>query len=294
MVIGNGFFCDTMADAIQEMGLRAHSDVALVPLPVNGNIEYYISDKGHTFGVQKVGNRYIVRVKKNVRLKRGWSMRWSSEAVEHQSDLCLCMYNAFVAKKWQETILPLYKDGNQYNCVLSNLYVPEKVFHSEYADRMTLLADVYEANFYRVCYYLQWRTGICLEDAKDITSEVFLNLTTTGYNTTVYLDYGFVGLWKKMVVMRTYDFLKHKSMNVYDTDLCHSEDKGFEIDLIPVLRGTKRQNYVRHYIEGYSYSEIAKITNSKTSTVRSECSRAIKFLKRYLNYYENGKSTRME
>ena len=59
------------------------------------------------------------------------------------------MYNAFVTKKWQETIIPLYKDGNQYNCVLANLYVPAKVFHSEYADRMTLLADVYEANFYR-------------------------------------------------------------------------------------------------------------------------------------------------
>ena len=54
MVIGNGFFCDTIADAIQEMGLIAHSDVVLVPLPVNGNIEYYISDKGHTFGVQQV------------------------------------------------------------------------------------------------------------------------------------------------------------------------------------------------------------------------------------------------
>ena len=36
MVIGNGFFCDTMADAIQEMGLIAHSDVVLVPLPVTG------------------------------------------------------------------------------------------------------------------------------------------------------------------------------------------------------------------------------------------------------------------
>lgn len=294
MVIGNGFFSDTMTDAIQEMGFRAHSDVALIPLPVNGNIEYYISDNGHTFGVQKIGDRYIVRHKKNIRLKRGWSMRWSSEAVEHQSDLCLCMYNAFVAKKWQETILPLYKDGNQYNCVLANLYVPSKVFHSEYADRMTLLADVYEANFNRVCYYLQWRTGICLEDAKDVTSDVFLHLTTTGYNSTVYLDDNFVGLWKKQGVRRSYDFFDHKSMNVYDTDLCHSEDKGFEIDLIPVLSGTKRQNYVRLYIEGYSHSEIAKITNSKTSTVRSECSRALKFLKRYLNYYENGKSTRME
>ena len=221
-------------------------------------------------------------------------MRWSSEAVEHQSDLCLCMYNAFVVKTWQDKILPSFKDGNQYNCILSNLYVPAKVFHSEYADRMTLLADVYEANFNRVCYYLQWRTGICLEDAKDVTSDVFLHLTTTGYNSTVYLDDNFVGLWKKQVVRRSYDFLDHKNMNVYDTDLCHSEDKGFEIDLIPVLHGTKRQNYVRNYIEGYSHSEIAKITNSKTSTVRSECSRAMKFLKRYLNYYENGKSTRME
>ena len=44
MVIGNGFFCDTLDDAIQEMGLIAHSDVALVPLPVNGNIIYYISE----------------------------------------------------------------------------------------------------------------------------------------------------------------------------------------------------------------------------------------------------------
>lgn len=284
MVIGNGFFCDTLDDAIQEMGLRAHSGVALVPLPVNGNIEYYISDNGHTFGVQKIGDRYIVRVKKNIRLKRGWSMRWSSEAVEHQSDLCLCMYNAFVTKKWQDKIIPSFKDGNQYNCILSNLYVPAKVFHSEYADRMTLLADVYEENFNRVCYYLQWRTGICIEDAKDVTSDVFFHLTTTGYNPTVYLDDNFVGLWKKQGVRRSYDFFDHKNMNVYDTDLCHSEDKVFEIDLIQVLRGTKRQNYVRLYIEGYSYSEIAKITNSKTSTVSSECSRAIKFLKRYVNY----------
>ena len=46
MVIGNGFFCDTIADAIQEMGLIAHSDVVLVPLPVNGNIMYYISERG--------------------------------------------------------------------------------------------------------------------------------------------------------------------------------------------------------------------------------------------------------
>lgn len=294
MVIGNGFFCDTMADAIHEMVLMAHSDVALVPLPVNGNIMYYISEKGHTFGVQKIGDRYIFRVKKNVRLKRGWSMRWSSEAVEHQSDLCLCMYNAFVVKKWQDKILPSFKDGNQYNCILSNLYIPEKVFHQEYVDRMNLLADVYKDNFRKVCYYLQWRTGINFEDAKDVTSDVFLHLTTTGYNSTVYLDDNFVGLWKKQGVRRSYDFFDHKSMNVYDTDLCHSNDRNFEFDLIPVLRGIKRQNYVRHYIEGYSYSEIAKITNSKTSTVRSECSRALKFLKRYVNYYENGKSARME
>lgn len=294
MVIGNGFFSGTMTDAIQEMGLMAHSDVALVPLPVNGNIMYYISDKGHTFGVQKIGDRYIVRQKKNIRLKRGWSMRWSSDSKDHQTDLCLCMYNAFVAKKWQETIIPSLRDGNQYNCILSNLYIPEKVFHQEYVDRMNLLADVYKDNFRKVCCFLQWRTGINFEDAKDITAEVFLNLTTTGYNQTVYLDSDFVKLWKKQGVRRSYDFFKHKSMNVYDTDLCQSEDKGFEIDLIPVLRGTKRQNYVRLYIEGYSYSEIAKITNSKTSTVRSECSRALKFLKRYVNYYENGKSTRME
>ena len=294
MVIGNGFFSDTMADAIQEMGLRAHSDVALVPLPVNGNIMYYISDKGHTFGVQKIGDRYIVRQKKNIRLKRGWSMRWSSDSKDHQTDLCLCMYNAFVAKAWQDKILPSFKDGNQYNCILSNLYIPEKVFHQEYVERMNLLADVYKDNFRKVCCFLQWRTGINFEDAKDIASEVFLNLTTTGYNPTVYLDSGFVGLWKKQGVRRSYDFFKHKSMNVYDTDLCHSKDRNFEFDLIPVLHGIKRQNYVRHYIEGYSHSEIAKITNSKTSTVRSECSRSVKFLKRYLNFYENGKSTRLE
>lgn len=294
MVIGNGFFSDTLPDAIQEMELRAQSNVALVPLPVNGNIAYYISERGHTFGVQQIGSRYIIRQKKNIRLKKGWSMRWSSDAKDHQTDMCLCMYNAFVVKAWQDKILPSYKDGNQYNCILSNLYIPEKVFHQEYVDRMNLLADVYKDNFRKVCYFLQWRTGINFEDAKDITSEVFLNLTTTGYNPTVYLDSGFVGLWKKNGVRRTYDFFKHKSMNVYDTDLCHSKDKGFEIDLIPVLHGTKRQNYVRHYIEGYSHSEIAKITNSKTSTVRSECSRAMKFLKRYLNYYENGKSTRLE
>ena len=71
MVIGNGSFCDTMPDAIQEMGLIAQSKVALVPLHVNGNIMYYISEKGHTFGVQKIGDRYIVRQKKNIRLKRG-------------------------------------------------------------------------------------------------------------------------------------------------------------------------------------------------------------------------------
>lgn len=69
MVIGNGFFCDTLDDAIQEMGLMAQSKVALLPLPVNGNIEYYISDNGHTFGVQKIGDRYIVRHKKNIRVK---------------------------------------------------------------------------------------------------------------------------------------------------------------------------------------------------------------------------------
>ena len=294
MVIGNGFFCDTMADAIHEMVLMAHSDVALVPIPVNGNIMYYVSDEGHTFGVQKIGDRYIVRQKKNIRLKRGWSMRWSSDAKDHQTDLCLCMYNAFVVKTWQDKILPSFKDGNQYNCILSNLYIPEKVFHQEYVDRMNLLADVYKDNFRKVCYYLQWRTGICLEDAKDVTSDVFLHLTTTGYNSTVYLDDNFVGLWKKQGVRRSYDFFDHKSMNVYDTDLCHSNDRNFEFDLIPVLRGTKRQTYVRHYVEGYNYADIAKMTGSKASTVSSECCRALKFLKRYLNYYENGKSTRME
>lgn len=168
------------------------------------------------------------------------------------------------------------------------------MFHQEYVDRMNLLSDVYRDNFRKVCYYLQWRTGICLEDAKDVTSDVFLHLTTTGYNSTVYLDDNFVGLWKKQGARRSYDFFDHKSMNVYDTDLCHSNDKVFEIDLIPVLRGTKRQTYVRHYVEGYNYADIAKMTGSKASTVSSECCRALKFLKRYLNYYENGKSTRME
>ena len=52
MVIGNGFFSDTLSDAIKEMQRISKCEVVQCAFPTIGNIVYYISYNGDIFEIQ--------------------------------------------------------------------------------------------------------------------------------------------------------------------------------------------------------------------------------------------------
>ena len=71
MVIGNGFFSDTLSDAIKEMQRISQCEVVQCAFPTIGNIMYYISYKGDIFGMQTIGGKRLTRNRKTTKNKVG-------------------------------------------------------------------------------------------------------------------------------------------------------------------------------------------------------------------------------
>lgn len=283
MVVGNGFFTDTIEDAILEMKQRTNCDVRKMPYPTMRNISYYLSINGDLFGIQKIANRYITRENKRNKSGIGFYLRvQESPRKQIRVPLILAIYNTYVAEEWTETELE-FKNGNVYDTSIQNIQPKQNLIPKEWTERMFLLKDVYSTYFNKVCRYANYVSGIDMEDAKDVAQNTFLYLCTDGYKECAHMDERFVGLWCKFAKLKAFDKAKFGHRFVEDAESVGNRgNNGYEVDLIGVLQGKKQRDYLRMYIDGDTPTEIADIHNVGSSSVRCSVSRSLQFLRRYL------------
>lgn len=199
----------------------------------------------------------------------------------------LLTYCAFVLNRWEPDVQLEFKNGNQYDVRPVNLRPRQKEAHPEWTERMNDHTAIYSQHFMRICYSTAFKADISMEDSKDIVSQAFIYLCTTGFNPSIKTNDDFVGLWVKVSRMRAIDFyyhhLQHFNSDNYDLllELRGRNDKPYEFDWFTLRPGQKRQTYLRMYFEGNSPTEIAKECGSSLSTVSSEVTRSVQFMQKY-------------
>jgi DNA-directed RNA polymerase specialized sigma24 family protein len=288
MVIGNGFFSNTKDDAVKEMRERSRCDVKHLPFPTIGNIDYFISETGDLYGMQRIQGKCLTRQRRHIRYKKGFTARLATAPhKESFFGLEMLTYCAFVLNRWEPDVQLDFVNGNQYDVRPVNLKPKQRKEHPEWTERMTDHTDIYSQHFMRICYSTAFKAGISMEDSKDIVSQAFIYLCTTGFNPSIKTDDDFVGLWVKVSRMRAIDFyyhhLQHFNSENYDLllELRGRSDKPYEFDWFKLRPGQKRQTYLRMYFEGNSPTEIAKTCDSSLSTVSSEVTRSVQFMRKY-------------
>ena len=282
MVIGNGFFTDTLQEAVKEMQERSHCGVEHCPFPTIGNIDYYISEKGDLYGMQNIQGKQLTRLKKSVKYKSGYSARLQ-ESPRHEIcvPLQVLVYCAFTLKRWEPTVQLDFKNGNQYDVRPDNLQPKQKYIPPEWSERMTWRGKIYKANFMHVAWSVNYVTDLDIEDCKDLAQSAFIYLCTDGYRPIQHKT-DIVGLWVEYARMRAVDYIRRRC--VPDSELVErygNRDKPYEIDLFHLQPGEKRSTYLRMWAEGNTPTEIAKECKCSPSTVRESISRSIQFLQRY-------------
>lgn len=288
MVIGNGFFTDTKEDAVAEMAARSKCRVEHCPYPTIGNIDYFVCENGDLYGVQNIQGKQLSRLKKPVQYKYGYSARLTSAPhKETWVPLSVLVYCSFTLKRWEPDVQLEHKNGNQYDCRPENLQPKQKEQHPEWTETICDRQDIYTQHFTRLCYSTAYNTGIPFEDAKDIVSQTFIELCTTGNNPSIRTHEDFIGLWVKLSRLRAVDFYHHYgkrfNMEIFDTllEVRGNRDKPYERNLFNLQPGTRRQTYLRMWAEGNTPTEIARECGCSLATVSSSISRSIQFLQRY-------------
>lgn len=287
MVIGNGFFSDTMEDAMREMKGRSQCEVRRCVFPTVGNIVYYVSERGHLYSLQRISSagKYITRTKKtavggNNRKDGGLTARLSySPHKEVFIPLEWLVYCTFVMGEWKEPGKILFADGNPKNVSPGNLRRREEVIPPEWRERMEAHSGYYRQYFNRVADSIKFRCGISKEDAKDVAQSAFVELNTVGFKKEFS-----VALWVTLGYYRGFDFKYHQcriSLD-FDEEIHCKEDRPYEIDLIHLQKGEKRQRYLELWSRGLTPTDIAEMCGSTISNVGSSVTRSIQFLRKYL------------
>lgn len=288
MVIGNGFFSDSREAALREMEERSQCEVRQLPYPTIGNISYYVGYTGDIYGMQSIQGKQLTRLKKSVKYKSGYSARLQeSPRREVWVPLQLLTYCAFTLKRWEPTVQLDFKNGNHFDVRPDNLQPKPTEKHPEWTKAMEGRKLAYGKEYTRICYSTSFYTGIPIEDSKDIVSQTFVELCTTGNNPSIHDTDEFVGLWHKMSRRRAIDFYHHYGkrfdMEIYDTllEIKGNRDSLYERDMFHLQPGTKRATYLRMWAEGNTPTEIAKECGCSISTVSASICRSIQFLQRY-------------
>ena len=288
MVIGNGFFSDTKDDAVKEMRERSKCEVKHLPFPTIGNIDYYVSETGDLYGMQRIQGKCLTRQRQHIRYKKGFTARLSTAPhKESFFGLEILTYCAFVLNRWEPDTQLEFVNGNQYDVRPQNLRPKQQEEHPEWTERMKSNTAIYSKNFMRICYSTAFKADIAMEDSKDIVSQAFIYLCTTGHNPSIKTDEDFIGLWVKVSRLRAIDFyyhhLQHFNSENYDLilELRGKRDKPYEFDWFTLRPGQKRHTYLRMFFEGNTPTEIARECGSTLSTVSSEVTRSVQFMRKY-------------
>jgi len=283
MVIGNGFFSDTREDALEEMKQRSKCEVKHLPYSTIGNIDYFISETGDLYGVQRIQGKCLTRTKSPIRYKYGYSARLTTAPHKEQFlPLAVLVYCAFVLNRWEPDVQLEHINGNVYDCRPANLRPKVEDIPPEWSQRMKQRQDVYKREFTHVCWSANYICGLDFQDCKDAAQSAFIYLCTDGFKPIQNEHQEFVGLWIKIARLRALDIYRRRIVNDYDAvERLRSYQRGFEFDFYQLQPGKKRERYLRMYMEGNTPTEIAKECNVSLGSVSSSVTRSIQFMQRY-------------
>lgn len=177
-------------------------------------------------------------------------------------------------------------NGNPYDVRPQNLRLRRQPQHPEYEERIKDNAEAYAQNFKRIAYSTAFHCDISMEDSKDIVSQTYIYLCTTGHNPSIKTEDDFIGLWFKVSRLRGIDFYHHHVRHYgedYDLmlELRGRRDTPYEFDWFTLRPGQKRQKYLRMYFEGNTPTEIARECGVSIGAVGSEVTRSVQFMRKY-------------
>lgn len=284
MVIGNGFFRDTISDAINEMQRISKCEVVQCAFPTIGNIVYYISYNGDIFGMQTIGGKRLTRNRKTTKNKGGISARLCiSEHREVCIPLQVLTYCSFVLKAWNPDVKLTFINGDVYDVRPCNLSEQKEQIPKEWTERMCEQSNDYERNYKRICNAVSFFNGLSIEDSQDVVSQTFIYLCTDGFNESIKDHNDFNGLWMKLSQKRAIDFWRRRFILSDNLEnIIGYRQRTYEVNLFEVQPGEKRQKYLKLWSQGYDTTEIAKEYRVTISTVSSSITRSIQFLRKYI------------
>lgn len=274
----DGYYVKSLDDVIDSIERTMRRKVALLPYPMDSERKrYYITDDGNVFFSKIMDNRAFViqrhhenrpSTEKFVRLSIG-NKKEVSVAVAQ------CLYNAFILGIWSE-LRPEFRNGDRFDCTLSNLYIPVDSSITIKIDKMYDSVELYRKHFVPICRYLSYNFKLSKEDAEDVVQTVFIYVTCTQNSDDVLTTW----IWYSK--KRAIDYIRR--MNVafpldYDP---YYFNKEFEFPLYEILRVKKDRDVLSLRCNGYSNAEIADALSISKGNVEARISRALTLIKRVL------------
>ena len=119
-----------------------------------------------------------------------------------------------------------------------------------------------------------------LEDAKDIIQEVFIKLyKQKDFNSEEHLKNWLIRVTINQCRSVQRLFYRKNKISLDDVFIVDESNQISIVEELSLLKNEERVYVYLHYIEGYTYREIAALFNKNESTITSKIRRAIKKLK---------------
>ena len=299
MNINGGFFSDTEGDALREMQRLAGCEVRRCAYPTTKNLTYYISEHGHLFSIQRIQGKLLTRGPKQPGSKHshgkrkdgGTTLRLSNgrhgKGGESFIRAELLVYCTFCLHRWEPDLQIDFKNGRATDLRPENLMEHREEIPPEWSERLARWEDIYSSQFAEVVRRVVWWSFISIEDAKDVVQSAYIYICTYGYKKE---PENFLGLWIYVAKIRAIDFKKHHSdhYNTEDYDLIlelrGTQPPTYEVDMIHIQKGDRRQRFLELWAQGHTPTEIAEMEGSTVSNVGCSVTRSIQFLQRYFRH----------
>lgn len=296
MNINGGFFSDTESDALSEMQKMVKCKVKRCAYPTTKNLTYYLSEHGELFSIQKIQGKLLTRGpkqpgSKNSHGKRkdgGTTLRMSNGKHGAGSESWiraeLLVYCTYILGRWEPDLRIDFKNGRASDLRPDNLQEHVEEIPPEWSERLARWENIYRSQFAEVVRRVVWWSFISVEDAKDVVQSAYIYICTYGYKKE---PENFLGLWIHIAKIRAIGFKKHHSdhYNTEDYDLIlelrGTKPPTYEVDMIHIQKGDRRQRFLELWAQGHTPTEIAEMEGSTVSNVGASVSHSIKFLQKY-------------
>lgn len=98
---------------------------------------------------------------------------------------------------------PKYKNGNNDDYTLSNLYIPNEKNVIIDISVMNSCTSLYKSSFKRICIYLSFSYGLSMQDSEDIVQDAFVFVTCNRSKSDI------LATWVWYCKKRAVDYINH-------------------------------------------------------------------------------------